>query len=562
MKPILRLGTSVGVILLLLFIAVWVVRPRPGSTQFDLTPQKYIPLLLSAVQPAETPTTDPTETATRTPAPTATPTPTATLPTPTPAFTPSLTPSPGPSPTLTWTPAPSLTPTPTATSSSPVTVLEPFEQLESNWLVFRDSGGSGTVTRSNTVAAAGNYSARLATTSGGSAAARVNFSSPTGNWGEYPGSWRWQWANVYLPAATVTQLGPTEYITIAGFWANGQSNRGWYLRVRQGGELYAYGFTPNGTAVEFRLYGTFPTDQWVNLEIGLHSQNGPGVKRAFAFLLNGNFYGWYRQGNMGGETFDRIALGILSTNSSDPLTVYVDEWRVLTTNQFPGGPDNRSTSHLQEQDYRLQSGVQWQIDWATWEWDLRLHPTHGLYSANNRLQSGRNLERMPILNSGWGEIEIGWPNGTPPTTPNSYFGPMIGFRKYISMEENLEIIPIGLGNGQVNLALEAWVNGGPIILAQWPLPLASIGGGSHIPEVGDIIRARWEQIGTQLNVRASYYDASSNLWYSDVINHTLNLSNIGGVNFDDGRHTASSVTTDSQYYAIRRYRVGTLATYP
>src|SRR5690606_9999314 len=119
---------------------------------------------------------------------------------------------------------------------------------------------------------------------------------------------------------------------------------------------------------------------------------------------------------------------------------------------------------------------------------------------------------MPILNSGWGEIEIDWPQGTPPLNPNSYFGPMIGFRKDVAMEENLEIIPIGRGNGQVDLVFEAWVNGGGIILAQWPMPAAAIGGGSHIPEPGDIIRARWEENGTLLRVRASYYDASSNTW--------------------------------------------------
>ncbi len=530
-------------------------------------------------QATTTPTPLPTFTPTPTPIPpTATPTPTATpiLPTATtgptatfvvPTFTPTPTSTdipPTHTPDVTATPSstPTATPIPTATTPSSVAVLEPFEQPIENWLIFSDSSGTGSVTRSATVAAAGSYAAQLATTNGGSAAARVNFSAPAGSWGESPGIWHWQWANLYLPATTIAQLGPTEYITIAGFWANGQNNRGWYLRVRQGGELYAYGFTPSGNAVEFRLYGTFPADQWVDLEIGLHSQNGPGIKRGFAFLLNGMFYGWYHQGNMIGETFDRVALGILSTNSPDPLSLYVDDWRILTSAPFPGGPDQRSTANLQVQDFRNQSGVQWQIDWSSWEWDLRLDPVYGLYSAASRVQGGRNLDKMPELSSGWGEIEIDWPNGTPPTNPNSYFGPMIGFRKNASLEENLEIIPIGLGNGQVNLALEAWVNGGPIILTQWPLPLASIGSNSHIPESGDVIRVRWEEIGTQLNIWASYFDSSSNTWYSDIIIHTLNLTNIGGVNFADGRHLASTLTIDSQYYSIRRYTVGTLDSYP
>ena len=535
MKQLVRYSGGLLVLLVLIVLAFWSLRPQLiTSSPLNLTPS-FIPLAMNQSEPTAT------HTPTRTPTTTATPTRTPTA-------------------TATGTVA---TPTATPTTGSPVSILEPFESPEANWVVSRDSSGTGSVTRSNTVAAAGSYSARLATTSGGGASVRVNFSSPTGTWGEHPGNWNWQWSQVYLPASTVAQLGASEYLTIAGFWSNGNNNRGWYLRVRQGGEMYAYGFNPSGNAIEFRLYGTFPTDQWVNLEMGLHSQNGPGVKRAFAFLINGNFYGWYHQDNMSGETFDRIAMGILATNSNDPLTVYVDQWHVRTTNQFPGGSDNRSTANLQEQDYRTLSGVQWQIDWSTWEWDLRLHATHGLYSANNRLQSGRNLEKMPVLNSGWGEIEIGWPNGTPQSNPNSYFGPMIGFRKDIALEENLEVIPIGQGNGNVNLVFEAWVNGGPQIFAQWPMPLASIGGGSHIPEAGDIIRVRWEQLsGNQLNVKASYYDASTATWHTDVINHTVNLTNIGGINFTDGWHTASSITIDSNSYSIRRYKVGTLATYP
>ncbi len=560
MKQFVRIMSGIVVLLLFALLMLWSLRPLTATDPLaNLTPDEYLPIVSNAAAatftPTPTHTLTPTHTSTHTPTPTRTSTATNTS-TATHTATATSTATPTHSPTT-----PTFTPTATATSA--VAILEPFEQTETNWVVSRDSSGSGSVTRSNTFAAAGTYSARLATTSGGSASVRVNFSAPTGSWGEHPGVWHWQWSQVYLPSATVAQLGASEYLTIAGFWSNGNSNKGWYLRVRQGGEMYAYGYNPSGNAIEFRLYGTFPTDQWVNLEAGLHSQNGPGVKRAFSFLINGNFYGWYHQGNMTNETFDRIAMGILSTNSSDALNVYVDQWRVLTTNQFPGGTDNRSTANLQEQDYRTLSGVQWQIDWSTWEWDLRLQATHGLYSASNRLQSGRNLEKMPTLNSGWGEIEIGWPNGTPVTNPNSYFGPMLGFRKDIALEENLEVIPIGAGNGNVNLTFEAWVNGGPQIFTQWPLPLASIGGGSHIPEQGDIIRVRWEQLsGNQLNVKASYYDASTATWYTDIINHTVTLTNIGGINFTDGWHTASSITIDSSAYSIRRFKVGTLETYP
>ena len=468
------------------------------------------------------------------------------------------------------------TPTPTATATAttpPAPALESFENVESAWVVGRDTANGGVVDRSSSFAAAGMYSAH-AQTQGTSerASVYVSFFESAANhqWQERPGTWFWQRASLYLPSSTVAQLGPSEYLTLAGLWPTG-GGAGWWLRIRQGGELYVFGYNGDGAAREFRVYGVFPQDQWVELEVGLHSQNGPGVKRAFAFLIDGDFYGWYHQGRMTSETYNRAAMGILSTNSSDLLDVYIDEWRATTSAGLPGGPDHRSPANVQEQDYRLLSGVQWQIDWSTWGNDLRLAATHGLYSANSRLQSGRNLDRMPDLTSGWAEIEIGWPGGTPPTAPSSYFGPMVGFRKEINREENLEVIPIGYGGGNVKLTLEAWVhlppNGdaGPIILADWQMPLASIGGGSRIPEPGDIIRARWEQINaTQLNVRASYYDASASTWHTDIINYTFNDTSVGSpaVNFTDGNHKASSITIDSTSYSIRRFKVGTLDTYP
>jgi hypothetical protein len=81
---------------------------------------------------------------------------------------------------------------------------------------------------------------------------------------------------------------------------------------------------------------------------------------------------------------------------------------------------------------------------------------------------------------------------------------------------------------------------------------------------------RWEQVSpTSLLIQASYYDASADRWFRNVIDGRFDLSNVadkdGGtdnVNFLDGFHTASSITIDSPDYAIRRYSVGTLETYP
>lgn len=443
-----------------------------------------------------------------------------------------------------------------------VSAAETMESFEaaSGWLVTVE--GSGTVARSGDTAAGGSYSAK-ASTSGSSqkAIVRSSYSAPAGTtWGERPGSYIWQQAQVYVPASTVNALTSGQYITIAGLYPNSGGSYGWYLRVKQGGQLYVYGYDANGAAKEFPAYGSIPLDQWVELELGLHSQYGPGVKRAFAFIVNGDVYGWYRQGHMSGETYDRAAFGILSTSSSASLNVYVDDYAYAGTNNLPTGTDNRSTASLQTHDFTNGSGKSVQYDWSTWG----LNPvidSKGIYSATERIQAGHNIDRMPDLTSGWAEIEIGWTGGTPQTNPSGYFGPMVGMRKEIAQEENLEIIPYATGGGNVNLVYEAW-NDNAQILAQWPMPEASIGG-THIPEPGDIIRVRWEQVSTtNLNVKASYYDASASIWYNDVINDTRNISNLNGVLFNDGFHQASSITIDSPQYSIRNYSVGQLHTYP
>ncbi|NWG17542.1 MAG: hypothetical protein HXY41_13015 [Chloroflexi bacterium] len=444
-------------------------------------------------------------------------------------------------------------------------VLETFEGSPSSWVVTQDVSG-GSITRSSAYAAAGAYSARLSTSgTNQKAALYITFSDPASahTWNERTATWHWQRAAVYLPSATVNQLAQNEYFTLAGMWASSSpSTYGWYLRVTQGGALVALGTPASGSPESFQLFGSFPLDQWVELEIGLNTQNGPGIKRAFAVVVDGEFYGWYRQGRLENETYDRAAIGILSGNTAKALVAHVDQWRSLTTAKFPDGPDNRPTTNLQEQVFTSGSGALVQYDWSTWVNTPTLDPAYGLYPAESRVQAGRTLDRMPSVANGWGEIEIDWPNGTPPTC-TGYCSAMIGFHKEINREENLEVIPIADGSGVFNLALEAWVGSAPQILAQWRIPNAQAAPGRNMPEPGDVIRARWEQSGgTQIRVRASYYDASAALWFKDVIDRTFTATNIGGVNFLDGYHEASSITIDSPFYAIRRYKVGVLSTYP
>jgi hypothetical protein len=445
-------------------------------------------------------------------------------------------------------------------------VLEPFETAPATWLVASDVAGGGQVAPTAAPVASGVAAARLTTTAAnGVAQVRTSFTDAAAahTWNERPGTFRWQRTSVYVPAATVAALGASDALTLAGFWPSATPSQGWFLRVRAGGRLFVVGIRDSGAASEFPIYATVPVDRWFTLELGLHSQLGPGVKRAFAVFIDGVAHGWFRQGRMVGETYDRVAVGILGTTVATPLEVVVDDWGVAGTTALPTGPDARSTASLVAKDFRSGSGADWQIDWSTWANDLRLDPTSGLYSNLDRLQSGVNLDRAPSFADGWGEIEIDWPKGRPiDVRPTGYFGPMIGFRKEINREQNLEVIPIGNGDGTVDLVFEAWDGLGPTILARAPLPVASFGG-SSIPEPGDIIRARWTQVTpTALDVRASYFDASAGTWAHDLIAGVYDISAISGVNFTDGFHTVSSVTIDSPFYAIRRYHVGTPDTYP
>ena len=124
-------------------------------------------------------------------------------------------------------------------------VLETFESAPDSWQVVRDAANGGAVERSTTRAASGLASARLVTTGSGSRAAvrRDDFSDAAlaHVWEERPGTYRWQRARFYLPAATVAGLGGGGFVTIARFWASAQPGSGWAVRVRAGGALSVVG---------------------------------------------------------------------------------------------------------------------------------------------------------------------------------------------------------------------------------------------------------------------------------------------------------------------------------
>ncbi|MFZ5883662.1 MAG: hypothetical protein ACOYYI_07795 [Chloroflexota bacterium] len=441
--------------------------------------------------------------------------------------------------------------------------VEPFETSPATWIIETDVSGAGaSVSTSSAQKHAGNYSAAAFTTNSNSKA-QVRDVIP-GAWSsvpaDAPGSFIWQRAYVYVPSATANALTGSEYIDLAALYVSADAS-GFYLRLKASGALYASA-PGNSGQTEFNLYGTFPLNQWVEVELGLWSRNTGDLDRAGAFLINGKFYGWFTNAQSG-TNYDRAAMGIVSTNSADDLTVYIDDWYIYTTGTNPTGPDNRPTAAVFTKYFTDQSGENVGYHYTTWENGYRLDGTYGL-SPSGRIQAGFETSKMPDLSDGWTQIVIDWANGqTPPWPPEgigAYFGPMVAFRKSVELEENLEIVPVYRSStGTVDLVYESWTLG-PIEYASWQLPPDV--NGRRLPGRGDIIRVRWQEVSTtQIRVRVDYYDASAGTWYLDVIDDTRVLTNVNGVNFLADTHRAVTNTIDSNDYTIKSQTVGTLATF-
>jgi hypothetical protein len=466
-------------------------------------------------------------------------------------------------PTNTATAIPSLTPTSTVTNTPTAGNYEPFEDIAANWIVETDASGTGsTVTRTSIQEHGGIYSAASFTTNSG-AKAQVRDIIPSA-WSSVQmdtSSYIWQRAYVYVPSVTANALTGSEYLDLGGLYVSGNLS-GYYLRLKASGALYASGPGSSGQA-EFNLYGTFPLDQWVEVELGLWSRNSGDLDRAGCFIINGKFYGWFTNGASGTD-YNRAAMGIVATNSTDDLTVYVDDWYIYTTGASPTGTDNRPTGTSFTLDYTLQSGENIGYHYTTWENGYTFAANYGL-SPSTRIQSSIETSQMPDLSSGWSQVVIDWAGGNTPSWPpdlmGQFFGPMVGFRKSVELEENLEVVPVyRSGTGSVDLVFESWTLG-PIEYAAWQLPLD--GSGHRIPGQGDIIRVRWQEVSaTEIRVRVDYYDASAGTWTIDAIDHTQALNNVNGVNFLADTHRAVTNTIDSNDYTIKSQTIGTLETFP
>lgn len=519
---------------------------------------------------ADTSAPSPTFTATSfSPTPTATPTNTLVSPTNTATVTPSVVVT----STIANTPTATLgvTVTSTVTNTPAAGVSEPFEDVVANWMVETDASGTGSsVTRSSMQKHAGIYSgASFTTNNGAKAQVRDVISSPwSGVPSSDPGQFFWQRAYVYVPSATANALTGSEYVDLAGFYVSSSSS-GWYLRLKASGALYASG-PYYGTQYEFNIYSQFPLDQWVEVEVGLWSQNIEAGGRSFIVLINGDVYGWYRKG-ADSTNYDRVAMGILTTNSNDDLTVYVDDWHVYDMGTQPTGSDNRLTASSTTIDFTAQNGKNIDFQYGTWKdagsnWQ---DATHGIGGFRSQAGPNSDLQRAN-LESGWAEVVLDWQGGITPAWPpdetwgTNYFASMVAFKKYFPDEENLEIVFLYNygGSGTTHLAYEAWITG-PIIYAWWEIPEATAIPGAHVPEPGDKIRARWEETSaTTLKVTVDYYDASTNIWYYKVIDDIRNMSNSGGVNWLDHKHNSVSITTETTKYSIRSISYGTLANFP
>ena len=451
-----------------------------------------------------------------------------------------------------------------AAESSPATpgTLESFEDTEANWNVSRDTSGTNSaVTRSSDQVYYGTYCANCYTTnSGAKAQIRYTISSPWSGVSADTNSYIWQRARIYIPSATANNITGSEYLDIAALYVS-SDNSGWYLRLMEGAELYGVGPGNSGQA-SFKLWDTFPLDQWVEVEIGLWSRNSGDLDRAGAFVVNGKFYGWFTNGESGTD-YDRAAMGIVATNSTDDLTIYVDEWDTTTTDADPAGSDNRPSANSYTKDYTSQSGENIGYHYTTWENGYTYDAVYGL-SPSSRLQFGPENGKLPDLSDGWSQIVVDWTSGGTPTWPpvgtGNFFASMVAFRKSIELEENLEIVPYYTG-ATVNLVYESWT----ISAAQyatWELPVDGTSG-QRIPGQGDIIRVRWQEVSaTEIRVRVDYYDASADTWNIDVIDDTRALNNVSGVNFLADTHRTVTSTIDGPEYTIKSQTIGILSTYP
>lgn len=451
--------------------------------------------------------------------------------------------------------------------------IETFEAA-SGWIVETDTSGTGsTVARDNGQAYAGTYSAKCFTTNSGAKAQVRDVISSTwaGVPSSDPGEYVWQHAYIYVPTATANALTGSEYLDLAGFYVNSSSS-GWYLRLKASAGLYAEG-PSGGTQHEFNLYGTLPLDQWVELEICLWSQNIEAGGRSFLILVNGTPYGWFRLGATS-TNYDRVAMGILNTNSTDDLTVYVDNWQIFDNDTTPNGTDNRKTELHTTFNFTSQAGAHLDSQYATWKdaGASYLDATHGLGGFRSQYGVNTDLQRDNLDDGGWAEIVLDWTGGVEPSYPPSeiwgtyYFAAMVAFKKYFPDEENLEIVFLYDYNssGTTEMVYESWgATGSLLYYSGWQIPVASVGSGKRIPEPGDKILVRWEKTSaTQLNVKVSYYDASASTWYQNVINDTRTMTSSNGVNWLDGKHDSVSVTTETTKYSVRSIEYGTTASYP
>ena len=131
---------------------------------------------------------------------------------------------------------------------------------------------------------------------------------------------------------------------------------------------------------------------------------------------------------------------------------------------------------------------------------------------------------------------------------------MIAFKKDISLETNLEVVPIYTG-GVYNLTYEAWVVDTPTVIATASLPVDHVTS-QRIPGENDRLRVRWSTSGNNLTVQADYYDYSAGSWTINLINDTSDMTGLGSHDFSAAHHSATSITVDSTYFSIKNQAVG------
>ena len=406
--------------------------------------------------------------------------------------------------------------------------IETFEGPAATWVVNRDVAGNGVIEASTNRAAAGNSSARIATSGGsGRAQLRVNFSDAASahTWKERPGTWFWQRTEC-LCARDHGGATRGERVPDAG------ADCGRAARTPTAGSCEsdrAARSTSSGTATSTMRASSFPCTaccrrtagfSWSS---GLHTQAGPGVKRGFAFLIDGDFYGWYHQGRMQSESVRPGGRGCPGYERQQALRALRGRvgrpWhhqpangrrqsicRSLAGTGLSNAQRRAVADRLDDLGQFAEAGRAVRAVVRDEPPAIRPQSRSACPMCQMDGQRSKSTGRSAPRRSSPTDTSVRWWDSARRSTVR---------RTWKSFRS-------AAGGGQVDLVLEAWDGSGPVFLGGWPMPTQRRPARRLFRSLGiSSARGGSRPAPTTLDIRVSFYDASASRWHDDVISGAL-----------------------------------------